>query len=97
QSEARLASARATLDAQRAALTAVEARLAIARQSLKLGGSDRGEWIAAELEALQGRSLVLTAWAEVQRARLAVEDAFQKPLDPHEQPYPFDLPSGARP
>ena len=89
-----LVSARARLVAQNAALVAQQSRLDTAKRLFELGGADRGEFIAAELEAAQARSLAVDAWAETQRARLAVEDAFQKPLDPAERPYPFD---GAKP
>ena len=95
--EARLAAAREALKAQLQALQATQSRLAVAKRALALGGSDRGNLLAAELEALQARSLAVEAWAETARARLAVEDAFQKPLDPAERPYPFQPAPGARP
>lgn len=93
----RLASARQALRAQTAALAGAEARLASARRSLELGGLDRGGLAAAELEALQARGLAVDAWAEEARARLAVEDAFERPLDPSERPYPLEPVNGARP
>jgi outer membrane protein TolC len=92
--EARLAAAQDRLQAQRGALDQQQARLTAAQRAFDLGGADRGDLLAAKLEALQARLLAVEAWAEVRRARLAVEDAFQKPLDPSEQPYPFD---GAQP
>jgi outer membrane protein TolC len=95
--EGRLAAAQAALKAQDAALAGAQARLAAARRALALGSLDRGGLLAAELEALQARGLVVDAWAEEARARLAVEEAFQKPLDPAERPYPFDPLTGARP
>lgn len=95
--EARLAAAREALKAQLQALQATQSRLAVAKRALALGGSDRGNLLAAELEALQARSLAMEAWAETARARLAVEDAFQKPLDPSERPYPIASTPGARP
>ena len=95
--EARLAAAREALGTQRQSLRDAEVRLAVARRSLALGGSSRGSLIAAELEVNQARRLALDAWAEAERARLAVEAAFQKPLDPSERPYVLDAQPGARP
>jgi outer membrane protein TolC len=95
--EARLAAAQAALAAQDRALADSESRLAAARRAFALGGLDRGALAAAELEALQARGLAVDAWAEAARARLAVEDAFQRPLDPAERPYPFDPVSGVKP
>lgn len=95
--EARLVAAGEALRAQDAAQAGAEARLATARRAFALGGLDRGGLLAAELEALQARGLAVDAWAEAARARLAVEDAFQKPLDPAERPYPFEPVTGARP
>lgn len=95
--EGRLAAAQAALRAQDAALAGAQARLEAARRALALGSLDRGALLAAELEALQARGLAVEAWAEEARARLAVEDAFQKPLDPAERPCPFEPPTGARP
>lgn len=86
----RYASARERLHAQMDAMGQQQARLDTARRAFDLGGTDRGDLLAAELEALQGRVFAVDAWAEAQRARLAMEDAFQKPLDAAEQPYPFD-------
>lgn len=86
----READARARLQAALQVLAESRARLAVAQRAFDLGGSDRGELLAAKLEALQARGLAVDAWAETRRARLALEDAFQKPLDPAEQPYPFD-------
>lgn len=87
---ARYADAQARLQAQVDAMTAQEDRLATARRDFELGGLDRGGWLAAQLEAAQARSLAVAAWAEAQRARLAVEAAFQKPLDPSEHPFRLD-------
>lgn len=95
--EARLAAAQAALAAQDQALADTESRLAAARRAFALGGLDRGALAAAELEAIQARGLAVDAWAEAARARLALEDAFQKPLDPAERPYPFDLKQGVKP
>jgi outer membrane protein TolC len=95
--EARLAAAQETLATQRQALRDAEIRLAAARRSLALGGTSRGSLISAELEVNQARSLALEAWAEAERARLAVEAAFQKPLEPSERPYVLDAQPGARP
>ena len=92
--EARYAAARDRLQAQNEALKNQESRLATASQAFGLGGTDQGDLWAAQLEAVQARSLAVDAWAEAQHARLAVEDAFQKPVDSAEQPYPFD---GAEP
>jgi outer membrane protein TolC len=86
----RYASARERLQAQTEAMKQQEARFDTAKRAFDLGGTDRGDLLAAELEALQGRVFAVDAWAEAQRARLALEDAFQKPLDATEQPYPFD-------
>lgn len=83
----REAGARARLAAALQVLAQSRARLAVAQRTFDLGGADRGELLAAKLEALQARSLAVDAWAEGQRARLALEDAFQKPLDPSEQPF----------
>lgn len=94
QAELRLDQARRRLNAQRAGLEEQRHRLAAAQRAFELGRSDRGERLAAELESLQAEQLALEAWAEVQRARLAVEDAFQKSLDPAERP--FD-PDGGQP
>lgn len=91
---ARLSAAQARVKAQDEALNQQEARLAAAQRAFDLGGADRAELLAAKLETLQARSLATDAWAEAQRARLAWEDAFQKPLDPREQPYRLD---GAQP
>lgn len=88
--EARYGAARDRLKAQVDALKSQRSRLAAAEHAFQLGGTDQGDLLAAELEAAQARSLAVDAWAEMGRARLAVEDAFQKPLDPSEQPYPFD-------
>jgi len=87
---ARFANARERLRAQVEAMTTQAARLAAAKRVFDLGGLDRGGWLAAQLEAAQARSLAVEAWAEAQRARLAVEEAFQKPLDPSEQPFRLD-------
>ncbi len=87
---ARFTDARARLKAQVEALAAQEARLAAAKRNADLGGLDQGGWLVARLEATQARSLAVEAWAEAQRARLAVEAAFQKPLDPTEHPFRFD-------
>lgn len=95
--EARLAAAGEALRAQDAAQAGAEARLETARRAFALGGLDRGGLLAAELEALQARGLAVEAWAEAARARLAVEDAFQKPLDPAERPYAFEPQTGVRP
>ncbi|HEX9009753.1 MAG TPA: TolC family protein [Holophagaceae bacterium] len=95
--EARLAAAQAALAAHDRALADSESRLATARRAFALGGLDRGALAAAELEALQARGLAVDAWAEAARARLAVEDAFQRPLDPAERPYPFDPAQGVTP
>ena len=92
--EARYVAARDRLQAQNEALKNQESRLDTAKRAFQLGGTDQGDLLAAELEAAQARSLAVDAWAEAQRARLAVEDSFQKPLDPAEHPYPFD---GAKP
>jgi outer membrane protein TolC len=94
---ARLTAAREALKAQLQALQATQSRLAVAKRTLALGGSDRGSLLAAELEALQARGLAVDAWAETARARLAVEAAFQKPLDSTERPYPIASTPGARP
>ena len=91
---ARYAAARDRLQAQDRAMQAQQARLGAAQRAFDLGGTGRGDLLAAQLEALQARSLAVDAWAEAQRARLALEDAFQKPLDPAERPYPLD---GAEP
>lgn len=91
---ARLSAAMSRLQAQDESLAQQQTRLAAAQRAFDLGGSDRAELLAAKLEALQARSLATDAWAEAQRARLALEDAFQKPLDSHEQPYRLD---GAQP
>lgn len=88
--ESRYAAARERLQAQMEAMKNQQARLDTAQRAFDLGGTDRGDLLAAELEALQGRVLAVDAWAEVQRARLALEDAFQKPLDDGERPYSFD-------
>ena len=86
----RYAAARERLQAQMEAMKQQQARLDTAQRAFDLGGTDRGDLLAAELEALQARVFAVDAWAEAQRARLAMEDAFQKPLDSTEQPYPFD-------
>lgn len=86
----RYASARDRLQAQMEAMKQQQARFDTARRAYDLGGTDRGDLLAAELEALQARIFAVDAWAEAQRARLAMEDAFQKPLDGAEQPYPFE-------
>jgi len=88
--ESRHASARERLQAQMEAMKQQQARLDTAQRAFDLGGTDRGDLLAAELEALQARVFAVDAWAEAQRARLAMEDAFQKPLDGAEQPYPFE-------
>ncbi len=88
--ETRYAAARERLQAQNEALKNQQARLDVAQHAYDLGGADRGDLLGAELEALQGRILAVDAWAEARRARLAVEDAFQKPLDDGERPYAFD-------
>jgi len=87
---ARLADARERLKAQVEALAAQEARLAAAKRNVDLGGLDQAGWLTARLEATQARSLAVEAWAEAQRARLAVEGAYQKPLDPAEHPFRLD-------
>lgn len=97
RSRTRFEAAQKAQVAQAAALAGAEARLASARRAFALGGLDRGALLAAELEVIQAKSLALDAWAETARARLAVEDAFQKPLDPTERPYPFDSLSGVKP
>jgi len=86
----RLDAAHRRLEAQNAALKEQETRLQAARRTFELGGLDRGELLAAELEAAQARSLAVEAWAEIQRAKLAVEDAFERSLDASEQPYRLD-------
>ncbi|MBS1766815.1 MAG: TolC family protein [Acidobacteria bacterium] len=91
---ARLSAAESRLQAQDEALAQQRARLAAAQRAFDLGGADRADLLAAKLESLQARSLATEAWAEAQRARLAWENAFQKPLDSHEQPYRLD---GAQP
>ena len=91
---ARLAAARERMQTQDEALKQQQTRLAAAQRAFDLGGADRGDLLTAKLEALQARVLATEAWAEAQRARLALEDAFQKPLDPAEQPYRLD---GAQP
>ncbi|HTL98300.1 MAG TPA: TolC family protein [Holophagaceae bacterium] len=88
--ESRYAAARDRLLAQNEAMTQQQVRLDMARRAFDLGGTDQGDLLAAELEALQARVFAVDAWAEAQRARLAMEDAFQKPLDGAEQPYAFD-------
>jgi outer membrane protein, heavy metal efflux system len=91
----RLAAAREALVAQSEALRGVETRLATARRALVLGGLDQGDLMALELEALQARGLAVDAWAEEVRARLAVEEAFERPLDPAERPFLIDPSNGA--
>lgn len=86
----RYAAARERLQAQNEAMRQQQARLDTARRAFDLGGTDQGDLLAAELEALQARGFAVDAWAEAQRARLAMEDAFQKPLDAAEQPYRFE-------
>ncbi len=88
--ETRYAAARERLRAQNEAMRQQEARLDTAQRAFDLGGTDRGDLLAAELEALQARLFAVDAWAEAQRARLATEDAFQRPLDQDEKPYPFE-------
>ncbi len=95
--EERFMAARERMAAQGEALKCQQLRLNQAQRAFDLGGTDRGELLVAQLEALQARSLAVEAWAEAQRARLAIEDAFQKPLNPGEQAYPFTFPDGARP
>lgn len=86
----RYTSARERLRAQDEAMKQQQMRYDTAQRAFGLGGTDQGDLIAAELEALRARSYAVEAWAEAQRARLAMEDAFQKPLDAAEQPYRFE-------
>ncbi len=88
--ESRYAAARDRLQAQNEAMKNQQARLEVATRAYDLGGTDRGDLLASELEALQARVFAVDAWAETQRARLALEDTFQKPLDDGERPYSFD-------
>ena len=69
------------------ALSAALARETQAQRAFALGEGDRATRLGAAREVLALRRQALDAWLEAGQARLDLEAAFQRPLDPHEQAF----------
>lgn len=92
----RAAQARLRWGAATQALQAAQTRETQTQRAFALGEDDRAARLGAAREVLALRRQALGAWLEAGQARLDLEAAFQRPLDPHEQPYSGRLQLGER-
>lgn len=85
-----LEQARARFQALSLSLRTATARRSQVHQAWAAGEVDKAALLGVNLEVLNLRRLLLDAWADAEAARLELEAAFQRSLDPTEKPYSGD-------